>query len=461
MSKVKGNSTRDKKLSDFPDVLEQLLTKITDPSEIPAGSNFEHEWKCGCKPGAKFLQTVDYMCRFFGTKQTVGCDGCRPERRVNSKEKKNKDKKIKSLDGEEWRDLDELGLSRYCVSSLGRVANKESKNVSVDLTPTDHGYIRKYFTQDNGEQKNIYAHVLVAKAFIPKNEDKTLTVDHKNRDKADNRKDNLRWATKTEQNLNQGKSKNVNTGSKIDQLTMDGKLIKTWNSITEAKNFMKSKNIKGADAINNVVNGKRDHACGFLWRYHVFEDLDTEIWKEHRDILISSHGRIRMGKHTTYGTLENNGYMKVKLNGEYTLVHRLVCEVFNEKDREEQDLVNHKDSDRSNNHKDNLEWCTNQENCIHKSNKTPLYNDFAINQYDKNNGNLIREYTSCKEACNDLKNCKDYVSNFNRGIKSYMERKRNNVTKDNLIKSYKWKFVDEAGALAAYLEMISKSSSKN
>lgn len=59
-----------------------------------------------------------------------------------------------------------------------------------------HGYLYiKY------KGKNYYVHQLVAQAFIPNNENKP-TVDHINRDRTDNRVENLRWATHKEQRDN-------------------------------------------------------------------------------------------------------------------------------------------------------------------------------------------------------------------------------------------------------------------
>jgi len=81
---------------------------------------------------------------------------------------------------------------------------------------------------------------------------------------------------------------------------------------------------------------------------------------------VSSHGRLRKWDHR-YEEWKNmklsniRGYKvySYKADRSYTkLVHRLVAEVFLDRDNKYQDYVIHLDYDKANNHKDNLRWVT-------------------------------------------------------------------------------------------------------
>jgi hypothetical protein len=93
---------------------------------------------------------------------------------------------------ENWRDV--VGYEGlYQVSDLGRVMSLPQ--ILKDYRVGDYRGI----SLGKGKKQSI--HRLVAEAFLPPVEGK-YTVDHINRDKLDNRLENLRWATPSEQGLN-------------------------------------------------------------------------------------------------------------------------------------------------------------------------------------------------------------------------------------------------------------------
>jgi len=97
----------------------------------------------------------------------------------------------------EWRKIE--GFENYCVSSAGEVRNDETGRI---FKPSINGV--GYFTvclTKNGECKTQYVHRLVALHFIP-NPGSKRCVDHRNGDKTNNKIENLRWATKSENNAN-------------------------------------------------------------------------------------------------------------------------------------------------------------------------------------------------------------------------------------------------------------------
>ena len=93
---------------------------------------------------------------------------------------------------EEWKDVvDYEGL--YQVSNFGNV--KGLKRGSI-LKPVLVGAGYHSVTLCKDTKKNVKVHRLVLQAFLKT--DEKMDVDHINHDKTDNRLENLRWVTKSQ-----------------------------------------------------------------------------------------------------------------------------------------------------------------------------------------------------------------------------------------------------------------------
>ena len=188
---------------------------------------------------------------------------------------------------EEWRQIQGYeGL--YEVSNLGRVKSLERYDKigrlikEKTLNPRKHkkGYLYVGLSKD-GIQKKYSIHRLVAIAFIP-NPNNLPQVNHKDENKENNCLDNLEWCT-NEYNCNYGNhgkniSKSLLGGTlseqtrqrmsearsiKIVQLSLDGKLVKIWNSLRETDKF----GYKHA-CISECCRGLRKTHKKFRWMYY-------------------------------------------------------------------------------------------------------------------------------------------------------------------------------------------------
>lgn len=102
-------------------------------------------------------------------------------------------------------------------------------------------------------------------------------------------------------------------------------------------------------------------------------NTNNEIWKNIdgcQDYQISSLGRVRSLKANTRTangilTLKKRGrYLSVNLYGKNYSIHRLVASAFIPNPNN-LPVVNHIDEDRTNNSVENLEWCSQKDNCNH------------------------------------------------------------------------------------------------
>ena len=97
----------------------------------------------------------------------------------------------------------------YEISSFGKVKNSTTSE-NMKLRKRDDGYIDVGLTK-NGAQKNELLHRLVAKAFCKKQPGE-IEVDHIDQNRSNNKSNNLRWVTCSDNQRNKGLSKNNASG---------------------------------------------------------------------------------------------------------------------------------------------------------------------------------------------------------------------------------------------------------
>lgn len=101
-----------------------------------------------------------------------------------------------STNEEVWKQIE--GFERYFISNKGRIKSTIGKEKILKQEITERGYHQIVLRKDN-KSYHRRVHRLVALAFI-ETDDKTKEVHHIDRNRSNNKADNLLWVSKEEHN---------------------------------------------------------------------------------------------------------------------------------------------------------------------------------------------------------------------------------------------------------------------
>ncbi len=325
---------------------------------------------------------------------------------------------------EKWKIISEN--KKYEVSNLAQIRNEKTKRI-LKKQVTEEGYeiIGLFYKK---KQKQHRVHRLVALAFIP-NPNDFPEVNHKDKNRANNRVENLEWATPS-MNMKHSYETGRNSNKRpVWRRDLEGKKV-VFDSVTEAAELT-------GCYITNIVKcarGKLKTTGGSKWGYvkekikEIWKDIASMEIKDYPKYLIHNDGQVYSKNINHYLKPSiTNGYHRICLSNDNGRrkhqVHILVAQHFCD-NPDNKPIVNHKDGDKLNNDYTNLEWVTQSENLRHADSLGLIKRvSKRVHQYareDKDKLVILHTFNSRKEVAEFLKykNIKSVMTNISIACRS-------------------------------------------
>ena len=276
--------------------------------------------------------------------------------------------------GHQFRFQSEVRARSWEVSSLGRV--KTLRGVCHYGSTRQDGYQQVFI-----DRRGYYVHRLVARAFHgPPPTAAHTHVHHMDGDVANNRANNLEYATPSQNAIHSWTAGTRRGSSCSVPLRCRPVEIGPWSLFSSQSEAARALGLWPSE-VSRCCRGLRKHAGGYEFQKVEAKWLRGEVWLKARypsttDVLsnwmVSTHGRVQTTSgRITYGVRNGSGYFTMHYNRraegvQRTLrVHRMVAATFLGQPNTPDLHVNHKDGNRGNNRLSNLVYVTPAQNVQH------------------------------------------------------------------------------------------------
>lgn len=319
------------------------------------------------------------------------------------------------------------------------------------------GYLIVKLFDDQKLSKTISIHRLVAEHFCNKPEsEKQLIVDHIDNNKINNRYDNLRWTTLSNNSQSYADNFKPKPKNAILQYDSKGKLIKEWECVDD----IIKENPKYNKTTLKSYSKENDILYGFRWEYkddsfladHKVDLKEDEKFKNCGLIDDRDYSLYEVSNYGTVKNVKTNKYLRpaIGTTGYYVLsftdqtakktymvkVHRIVANLFVKDKTEEKNVVNHIDEDKLNNSSNNLEWVTGKQNTTHSTGRKVAQISLTDNKTIK----IFNSLADAQKSINDSSDGLIKLTNVMGIIRCCQGKKKSSF-------GYKWKYINSKNDL--------------